>query len=305
MLGLDMQVAPTGCLMNIINAGKSERGYHRLGLASVCLRSYAYTYADKVGSGEAGGRSSSEGTDSVPLIRGSLLHLGLAHHYAHQSIRKHGYALVNGVRITDSEELLPPVEAVEQEAERNGILWTGHVPSIVDCISAYARRWGNDDGWDILGIEHEYRMRLPKVPREVSLYTQRADLVIREKATGKIWIVDHKSAYMLNSKTAKQYVLHGQFLGYQAIGRKEYGSEFGGVLLNRIKINGHEFDRRPTEPAPASVSGFVQNMVHVEQQILQYQGLPPERWPGTLHETVCVSKYGECPFFHRCQWGKP
>ena len=300
-----MRLHNNGCLVNIINAGKSERGYHRLGLASVCLRSYAYTYLDKPKDDADGSAGSSDGKDSAPLIRGSLLHLGLAHHYAHLSIKKHGFALVNGVRIEDGEELLPPIEAVEIEAQRNGILWTGHVPSIVDCLEAYARKWGNDDNWDILGIEHEYRMRLPTLPREVSLYTQRADLVIRERSTGKVWIVDHKSAYMLNGKTAKQYVLHGQFLGYQAIGRKEYGRDFGGVLLNRIKINGNEFDRRPSEPAPASVSGFVRNLVHVEKQILEYLHLPPDAWPGTLHETVCVSKYGECPFFNRCQWGKP
>lgn len=297
-------MAFNGCLMNVINAGKSERGYHRIGLASVCLRSYAFTYADKAqrAAGSANGVVESP-TDSMPLIRGSLLHLGLAHHYAHQSIRKHGRALVNGTEFTDPADLLYPHEAIQIEAERNGHLWVGHVPSILDCVSAYIRRWGNDDDWDILGIEHEYRMRLPNVPREVSLYTQRADLVVRERATKKVWIVDHKSAYMLNGKTAKQYVLHGQFLGYAAIGRKEYGAEFGGVLLNRIKINGNEFDRRPTEPAPASVVGFVRNLVHVEKQIMQYQGLPPEQWPGTLHETVCVSKYGECPFFNRCQWG--
>lgn len=301
-----MRLDNTGCLVNIINAGKSERGYHRIGLASVCLRSYAYKYLDKPKDGaEASTGGGDDGKDSMPLIRGSLLHLGLAHHYAHQSIRKHGFALVNGVRVTDHDELLPPMEAVEMEAQKNGILWTGHVPSIIDCIEAYARKWGNDDNWDILGIEHEYRMRLPTLPREVSLYTQRADLVVRERSTGKVWIVDHKSAYMLNGKTAKQYVLHGQFLGYQAIGRKEYGRDFGGVLLNRIKINGNEFDRRPSEPAPASVVGFVRNLVHVEKQILDYMHLPPDAWPGTLHETVCVSKYGECPYFNRCQWGKP
>jgi len=283
--------------MNVINAGKSERGYHRLGLASVCLRSYAYTYLDK-----AHGEGSAP-SESLPLIRGSLLHLGLAHHYAHQSIQKSGRALVNGVEITDANELMAPAEAVEHEAQKNGHLWMGHVPSILECLSAYARRWGTDDDWDILGIEHEYRVRLPTLPKEVSLYTQRADLVIRERSTKKVWIVDHKSAYMLNGKTAKQYVLHGQFLGYAALGRKEYGQAFGGVLLNRIKINGCEFDRKPTEPAPASVGGFVRNLVHVEKQILDYQHLPPDQWPGTLHETVCVSKYGECPFFARCQWG--
>lgn len=286
-----------GTLMNVINAGKSERGYHRLGLASVCLRSYAYTYLDKVPGAD------SAPSESLPLIRGSLLHLGLAHHYAHQSIAKEGRALVNGTEITDAKDLMSPADAVRHDAQKNGPLWEGHVPSILECLVAYARRWGNDDDWDILGIEHEYRVRLPTVPAEVSLYTQRADLVVRERSTKKVWIVDHKSAYMLNGKTAKQYVLHGQFLGYAALGRKEYGAAFGGVLLNRIKISGCEFDRRATEPAPASIASFVRNLVHVEKQILQYKDLPADHWPGTLHETVCVSKYGECPFFNRCQWG--
>jgi hypothetical protein len=287
-----------GCLVNVINAGKSERGYHRIGVASVCLRQYAFMYADKEG-------GHSPPTDSAPLIRGSMLHLGLAHHYAHQSIRKHGFALVNGERVEDAGELLQPIEAVERIAEENGQLWVGHVPSITDCLVAYAQRWGNDDGWDIVGIEHEYRMRLPGIPKERNLYTQRADLVVRERATGKYWIIDHKTAYMIAKNTAKQYVLHGQFLGYNAIGRKEYGADFGGVILNRIRISPCEFDRRPNEPAPASAKNFVRNLCHIENLVHQYEGLPPDHWPGALHETVCVSKYGECAFFSRCQWGKP
>jgi hypothetical protein len=288
-----------GCLVNVINAGKSERGYHRIGVASVCLRQYAFMYAD----GPDGGHAPP--SDSAPLVRGSLLHLGLAHHYAHQSIAKHGFALVNGQRVEDSSELLHPVEAIEKMAEDNGPSWTGHVPSITDCLIAYGKRWGNDDAWEIVGIEHEYRMRLPGIPKERNLYTQRADLVVRDKHSRKVWIIDHKTAYMIASKTARQYVLHGQFLGYDAIGRKEYGTDFGGVLLNRIRISPCEFDRRPNEPAPASARNFVQNLVHVENLVHQYNGLPAHQWPGTLHETVCVSKYGECPFFARCQWGKP
>lgn len=79
----------------------------------------------------------------------------------------------------------------------------------------------------------------------------------------------------------------------------------GGVLLNRVKIAPFEADRMSMEPAPAAVSGYVRNLVLMEQQIMMWEnsGLPPTMWPGAFHEEVCFSKYGQCPFLARCQWG--
>jgi len=301
----------------LINASRSRRGFSRVGNAFKCLRRFAITQE------EARNPVQKKEETADALIRGSLFHIGMAHHYAHTSITNQGKALANGMEYTSHDQLLSAKEAVAELAYQSGPEWEERVQSILSALDSYKEQYGLDRQWEIIGIEHEYTMRLPKsaalrgpkgeviqnnfpeLTDEQRVYTQRADFVYREKATGKVIIGDHKTAYAMLSKTARQYILHGQFLGYVAIGRFVYKDEFAGVLLNRVKLSPYAADRMMVEPAPNAAANYVTNLVLMEQQIALYEsmGLPPDQWPASYHEEVCMSKYGQCPAMARCQWG--
>lgn len=263
----------------LLDAGPSERGWHRIETAARCLRFFALRESGAVPFPE-----------SEPLIRGSLVHIGLAHIYARKQAADSG---------NDPEKYYSPMDAILKLAEKNGPAWEGLVDHCCDMVNAYRLRWGDDKKWKVISVEEELRATL----RRKWLYTQRADLIVEDEH-GKVWIVDHKTAYRIASVTLSPHILDGQMLGYQMFGRKRFGKRFGGVIINRITTRApFAFDRSLLEPAPDALSRFVGNLCDVEEMIERYEGRPPMEWPGTYSNMICTHKYGKCDAFEQCQWG--
>jgi len=276
----------------LLDAGPSERGWHRLESGARCLRLYAYR--------QVLGMSFplSEG-----LVKGSLLHIGLAHHYRRRQARQQG---------EDPNQWYSPEEAIEKLADLSAVnckshieseLWLTHAQPIVQACRAYVRYYLLPDlNWKILDVENELRARVGK---ERWLFTQRADL-IAEDPSGRVWIWDHKSCYRIASKTLRPHILSGQMLGYQMFGRQIYKERFGGVLVNRVKLRTpYQFDRSQVEAAPAALARFSKNIVQIENRIAEYENRPFNEWPGAYSDLVCTHKYGQCDAFEVCQWGLP
>ena len=155
------------------------------------------------------------------------------------------------------------------------------------------------EDWKVLEVENELRAR---VGEKKHLYTQRADLTV-EDPSGRVWIVDHKSAYRINAKTLDQYILDGQFIGYQMFGRAIYKERFAGVILNRIKLSQpYDFDRRPIEPAPAALKSFLSTIEEAERRIAA-GGQDIESFPMALNNQTCYGKYGKCGAYDLCRFG--
>ena len=266
----------------LLDAGRSEAGWHRVELAIRCPRLFAWR--------EVEGKAFSI---SPPLVRGSLLHIALAHHYARMREVQNG---------GDPERWLAPDEAVFALAEKNSHeseLWMGCAPAIVDVYFAYRNNWAGEE-WKILEVENQMKAR---VGEKKHLYTQRADLIV-EDVQGRVWIVDHKSAYRINSKTLQQHIMDGQFLGYQMFGKAKYGNRFAGVIVNRVKLTPrYDFDRRILEPAPRAFNWFVQAIEEGERKIAQWTGKPTEEWPMAMSNQICYGKYGKCSAFDLCRFG--
>ena len=103
----------------------------------------------------------------------------------------------------------------------------------------------------------------------------------------------------------RQHVLSGQFLGYQIFGRKMYGKDFGGVIVNRVKLSEPlDFDRTILEPAPAAMRRFTKNLAMQESMVDMFEGQPPQEWPAVYSDQTCWGKYGKCDAFELCQWGE-
>ena len=277
----------------LLNAGPSERGWHRIEGASRCLRLFAWR--------ESGALT---WKSSEPLIKGSLLHIGLAHVYARQRAEEQGEDPDYYMLPEEAVRALAAIEADQASTAHETALWRVSVPNIILAIRAYEARWRHCS-WKVVMVEEELRAQIPKWDGDGTfLFTQRADLAVQDR-DGKFWIVDHKSCYRIESKTLRQHILSGQFLGYQVFGRRLWGRDFGGVIVNRVKLSEpYDFDRTTLEPAPSAIKHFAKNLALQEHMVGMFEGKPPIEWPAVYSDQTCWGKYGKCDAFELCQWGK-
>jgi len=283
----------------LLDPGPSEAGWHRLQTALQCPRKYALN-------------EKTERTWSPPLIKGSLVHVGLAHYYKRTWARMQGRKPGKGDLKEPLDQWYEPLEAVsrlamQQAGESGNYLWMEFAELARRVVHEYIQHW-QLERWEPLYIEEQFRSHVTDEKGNRFLYTQRADLVARDPR-GKIWIVDHKTTFRIAPKTIRRYTLSGQFLGYRLLGQRAFGDKFGGVVLNMIQLpqdtkGRAEFKRPALEPAPWAVRTFKQTLIRAEGIINQHKHLEePLDWPAVHHETACWTAYGPCPFHETCQFG--
>ena len=275
----------------LLNAGPSEAGWHRLQSVLRCPRLYALTH-------------DTPWKLSAALVKGSLVHIGLAHYYQRLKEEQEG---------NDPDQWHRPVEAISvmslgEYSKDNNELWLECAELAQQAVTQYVAHWAAEQ-WKILAVEHELRAYVADEERnERYLYTQRADLIVANKS-GKVSIIDHKTTFRIAPKTIRRYTLSGQMLGYRMFGQKMWGKNFSGVTLNMLKLpkeldGKYEFARPNVEPAPVSIPKLKQTIIYAERIIRDHQHLDPMDYPGAYHETACWTPYGQCPKFSVCQWGE-
>ena len=281
--------------MKLINPGPSRAGWHRLQNVMQCPRKYALATDEKK-------TSRATMIPSPPLIKGSLLHMGLAHHYAQRGETQKG--------ITESE-YYDPVDAVNMlvdlQPKAHKDAWAEWVPLITEVLLAYTMHWSNEH-WIVVDNEKELLATIPDKERdERYLYSQRVDSIWQDPRTQKVWFVDHKTSFRITSGTAKRYELSGQFIGYTMLGRALFKQQFGGVLVNFIgwpQKNGlPKFERVVLGAAPHALEHMQKTLVYAERVIHDHKDIPALEWPGAHHENACVTQYGPGKFFDVCKWG--
>lgn len=271
-------------MTKFIDAGSSgEWGWHATELALRCPRLFAYTY--RVG-------GTREATSSAPLLKGSLVHQGLAHYYARMQSLQQG---------RDVNEWATPADAIDDCAKKLGPHAPQYVPIAKDTVSRYAAHWASER-LDVIAIEEVFSSEIGGYK-----YTQRLDLVVREP-DGKVWIYDHKTTGRITREVASRYTLSGQFIGMANFGSRVYGDDFGGVKLNLIEVADSgmgAFKRQIPDPAPGAIRSFPLTVLHARERVeaLDRSDIPPHEWPQTLSEQTCVTAYGQCTFFEKCRWG--
>jgi RecB family exonuclease len=88
--------------------------------------------------------------------------------------------------------------------------------------------WGNDSEWEILEVEYEFTITLD----ENIEYTGTIDLIFRNKRTGKVWFMDHKTTtsldlYESNARMDRQISRYWWAL-------KKLGYDVAGFIYNII-----------------------------------------------------------------------
>jgi hypothetical protein len=279
--------------VKLINPGSSRKGWHRLQNALRCPRLHALSVKYR---------------DSTPLspalIRGTLVHVGLAHYYAKIQAKQKGIKN-EYYPAHDSVEVL----AMQQTSQRDE--WCALVSEVQRVLAAYGLHWESEQ-WEVVDIEKEIQANVFDDDwNETYLYTQRVDLIVRHPKTRKIFFIDHKTTYRIGKKTTGRYTLSGQFLGYQLLGSGLLKENWGGVMLNLIEWPKTpdtipQFQRLDIERAPFAVSNFKKTIIQAERIIRANQGhTDPMAWPGAYHEYTCWTAYGPCSYHDLCQWGEP
>lgn len=126
--------------------------------------------------------------EGSPLSKGTLWHEVMEVHYT-------GIQDVQQGRKTEDEAKAWIAH------ELGGLLWdqnTGEQSELQELIfwmyEGYVDKYGFDSEWEILGVEVKFQQRLhgPDGPSPFIL-KGKLDLVVRDRKTKKIWVVDHKS----------------------------------------------------------------------------------------------------------------
>ncbi len=266
----------------LVYTGPSPRGWHRLQLFLECPQRYAWNYV-------AGLRGIN--SDAPPLVKGSLIHLGLAQHYSRLKETQQG---------RDPERFYPPSEAIDIMVEAQPA-WREWAHLAKEVTVAYLHRWRNES-FRVLAVEEMLEANI-----EGYRFTGRMDLVVEDSA-GKAWIIDHKTTGRLQAKQRRFYSVSGQILGYQWLGKIHYGERFGGMRLNMLQHGGDfKFERFDVEPAPKLFAKWPSAVADAERGIekLMAEGRPADEWPIAPSELVCFHRYGACNYLEQCKWGLP
>lgn len=262
----------------LLNTGPSPRGVHRLEKALICPQLFAYTalLGMDLGSRDA-------------LVKGSLVHVGLAHRYARMQCVQTG---------TDPENYYPVETAMKLAAVEFGALGQEHLALTSQAVRNYEAHYSSEQV-TVAGVEElvETNIRGHRL-------TARWDLITQD-SRGNYWIIDHKTCGKIDQKTITRYTMSIQFLAMQHMGREKYGDRFGGVRINLVALQMVAFKRVSPEAAPHAVLSFPQIVEDAEAVIARNALRDPWDYPKAASEQVCVRPYGVCDAIELCRWGKP
>jgi len=293
----------------LLNAGQSERGWHRLSTALKCPQLFAYLHILGLRFGKR-----------KPLIQGSLLHIGLAHFY----IRL--WAIQNN---TDPNQWYTPDEAIYLLAQQEDANpppghvvgkdenWMPYAEQIQKAVRAYVNYWGDNDAkyYRVVNVEEQVRAMVAtggwSLDAELLawLFTQRIDLVLQD-LDGYYIEIDHKKCGRFDKRDLRAYFRDGQFQGMHTFGRNKWGAKYGGIYINRVRIpdsgDNFGFQRDPVPVLRWRMDCFPDSIRWSERvvQDLEKRGVDPWKWPKVdSGNGGCEHRYGPCEAAELCDHG--
>lgn len=280
----------------LLNTGSSGKNGWSSISRSRCLQLY-FWHEQEQADGVTASPELRGSSDSSALVRGSIIHVALAHLYARQRASQ-----LDG----DPDRFYKPMEAMERVAKSFGEVGAEMLPIATAAVRGYVERYF-DERLKIVAVERLVEIEFTSSWGSSYPYTARIDLEYEDRS-GKIWIMDHKSAASLRGSVYSRYTLSGQILGLMHIGSREYGDRFGGVQLNLIGLNPQAYDRVVPDPAPWMLQRFPGVVARMHEGIEMVRDElardPKYVIPATPSEVTCVTTYGLCPMFDLCRWGK-
>lgn len=301
----------------LIEAGRSSRGWSRIGNFFKCPQLFAYDQRLNL--------------DLIPasaLTRGSMGHVIQAHQHAIWGAEQGG-VLVDEEYHTDPSVFLPPEEALAAWCDTNG--GHEHFDRMLETFRRYMSNYpeppgrvvaveapivatlGHCDGRWGLWVEGERTIEPtplncpghPDHDKPIQL-TRRIDMSVQDRS-GRVAIWDHKhQANVQPNRSVDAYAIDGGFGAFRIMGRQLY-QNFGGIILNLIQTQAPWKVARPAvPPTPHRDSHFADMLWRAEHQLarLDMEEKDLWRWPKAMSETACYGRYGACSGLKMCFFGK-
>jgi hypothetical protein len=278
----------------LLETGPSPRGWHRLQNMLECPQKWSYRY----------NLGLEPQIPAIALMKGSLTHLALAHHYTRKQAEDKG---------EDKNAILNPYEAVRLKC-RNEPEYSECKDLVEDAIEGYQRHWLEENKrWRILEVEKLAYAIIDDPERKNTdgtpiqyLLTGRFDMVIENIANGDIYVVDHKTTSRLSKSHIQYYSMSGQLIGYEYMARKVFGDRMKGIMINFVQLGKkNKYERVVIDPRPNLTAQFEQTVVDAERMItdLEKTGRDPMHYPKAMNELTCYTRYGACPFMDQFKYG--
>jgi hypothetical protein len=318
----------------LIDAGRSSRGWSRIGNFFKCPQLFAY-----------GSRLNLEMIPASALTRGSMGHVLQAHQHAIWGARSGVW--VDETWHDDPDVFMKPEDAVYAWCDVNGghehldrMIETfrrymsnhpespGEVVNVEYPVTAvlgtkngqwglwvvhledqhFDRRVAKVKAWDG-GIINPSPLNCPGHPDSGSavVLTRRLDMTTKDRA-GRIFIWDHKhQARVEPGRSVDAYAIDGGFAAFRIMGKQMYGRDFGGVMLNLIQTQAPWRVARPMVPAtPHRDRHFADMLWRAEHALARLDIESPGYWdwPKMQSESTCVGRYGACSGIQLCFYGE-
>jgi hypothetical protein len=308
----------------LLDAGQSERGWHRLSTMLRCPQLWAYLYHPDLRDDPR--VSHVRHPRSPPLIRGSLYHLGLAHYYRRVMAAQRGedadvfHSPMRAIELLAAEEDNKPWVSVDETT-----WWADYVAEAKAAVQAYAAHFQAYERWEILAVEQQLRLFVPtegwSIDAAIERYmmTLRLDLCYWDRS-GYVHLSDHKTRGRRDLRQERGYARSGQFQALRLLGDQHFRQFFGGVMTNYATFQ-HDVKERAAGAAgdykfkfersvPPILSWRLQTFGDTirygewQEQALLSTKMDPFRFPKVMIENgVCEHRYGPCPGAYLCDYG--
>lgn len=175
-------------------------------------------------------------TEGGALAKGSLFHLVMETHYA--VLQKHD----RKTKTSCESALAESREAVKIHLYDQKTGAQTETQELIEWMfDGYVAKWGADPDWDIVGIEQAFQLPLIDDEGQESPYQLKGkiDLVVRDRMTGHLWVVDHKSG--ANLPSTMDLEIDDQF-GLYSWAMKQLGTPVLGAIHNAARTTRNTAD---------------------------------------------------------------
>jgi CRISPR/Cas system-associated exonuclease Cas4 (RecB family) len=221
---------------------------------------------------------------SEPLTKGTFIHAILEEYYAAKQLgMEEGDCRAAALQVVMDAAALPDANMVDIGQTR-------------DLVFGYFDKYHVDDEiYEIVAVESKYKADLS--PEFALVGT--IDLVLRNKFTGKVIGVDHKSTY--NFWTPDQCQTAGQFVKYIVLLRYA-GIDINTFMVNQLRTrnvkNGDLWQRAFIHPTEARISNVMKQHIAASEKIMKFRamGSPKELTVPVYDKYACSN----CSFLPLC-----
>lgn len=221
---------------------------------------------------------------SEPLTKGTFIHAILEEYYAAKQLgMEEGECRAAAMQVVMDAAALPEANMVDIGQTR-------------DLVFAYFDKYEIDDEkYEIIAVETKYKADLTERFSMVGTI----DLALRNKETGQVVGVDHKSSY--NFWTPDQCRQAGQFVKYIVLMRYA-GLDVSTFMVNQLRTrnvkNGDIFQRAYIHPTEIRIANVMKQHIRASEEIMAFRdsGASKEDTTPILDKYIC----NQCSFQELC-----